>query len=59
MIKIFEEGSWDQRKLECAINKCGVEKVFEELCKYICDEDLEDFLGYFCDEEDCWPEDED
>lgn len=35
MIQIFEEGSWNQKKLEAAINKCGVEKVFEELCIYM------------------------
>lgn len=59
MIKIFEEGSWNQKKLEAAINKCGVEKVLEDLCNYICEDELSDFLGYFCDEEDCWPKDED
>ena len=34
MIKIFKEGSWNQKKLEATINKCGVEKVFEDLCRY-------------------------
>lgn len=59
MFKIFEEGSWNQKKLECAINKMGIANVFESLCNYICEEELADFLGYYCDSHDCFPEDED
>ena len=58
MFKIFEVGTWNQKKLEAAINKCGIEKVFEDLCNYIPEEELAEFLGYFCDEEDCWPEED-
>ena len=45
----------ESEKLEAAINKCGIEKVFKDLCEYICSEELVDFLGYFCDKEDYWP----
>jgi hypothetical protein len=57
MIEIFEKDSWKQKKLECAINKNGIEDVFESLCEYICEEELSEFLNYYCDDNDCWPED--
>lgn len=56
-MKIFDDNSWTQKTLDAAIKHGGMENVFKELCKYICEEELREFLGYYCDNNNCFPED--
>lgn len=56
MSKVFVENNWDQEKLRCALEKTGIENVFQALCEYICDDELGDFLSQYCDDHDCWPD---
>ena len=46
-----------QKLFETAIEIKGVEYVLQELCKYISEEDKRDFIGYFCDDENCFTPD--
>lgn len=57
-MKIFDDNNWTQKKLDAAIKYGGIENVFKELCEYICEEELGEFLGYYCDNNNCFPEDD-
>ena len=58
MIK-FSNNEWAQKCFERAVEKTSLEEVMQAFVNYVCDEDAREFIGYYCDDKNCFPEDED
>lgn len=57
MIK-FSDSEWYQKCFEKAVETKGLEYVLQEFANYVCWEDKHDFIGYLCDDLNCFPSDE-
>ena len=55
----FSDNNYVQKKFEQAIEKTSLEEVVESLCGYVTEEDLQEFIGYYCDAHNCFPKEDD
>lgn len=55
---IFSNDDYTQQEFEAAVRKMGLEKVMQAFCEYICEEDRREFIGYYCDDHNCFPEED-
>lgn len=55
---IFSNKDYIQRQFEEAVRKTSLEEVMQAFCEYICEEDRREFIGYYCDDHNCFPEED-
>lgn len=53
----YSNDKYTQHLFETAVEIKGLEYVLQKFCNYILDEYKRDFIGHFCDDENCYPSD--
>lgn len=55
---VFSNKDYVQRQFEEAVRKTSLEEVMQAFCNYICEEDRREFIGYYCDDHNCFPDED-